>query len=130
MPLEKKEVKDQEDPEQKFTAFANRDNSDFKWQRARNVLGVLEVYSEPVLKPREEMKPRYLKGREKIFEEALGAWDKTKLQKDLVEALENLPVETACCGFLHDSDSTKKEIVKLLKNNWVKKANKKIQPHG
>ena len=130
MPLERKQLVDQEDPEQKFTAFANRDNSDFKWQRARNVIGVLEIKSEPVLKPRDEMKPRLMKGRESLFEEALRAWDAEKLRHDLINALENLPVETCCCGFMKDNDSTKKEIVKLLKIHWVKKASKQLQPYG
>lgn len=130
MPLEKKQLDDKEDPEQKFTAFANRDNSDFKWQRARNVVGVLEIYSEPVLKPREELKPRYMKGRETLMKEALVAWEKADLRKDLIDALDNLPVETCCCGLMHLHDSSKKEIVKLLKANWIKKANKKLQRYG
>ena len=130
MPVEKKEIEDQEDPDQKFTAFANRDNSDFKWRRARNVLGVLEVYSEPILKPREQLKPRHAKGRETVFNEALNAWEKEELRKDLIDALENLPVETCCCGFMEDNDSTKKQLVKLLNDFWVKKASKKLQRHG
>lgn len=130
MPLEKKELDDSEDPDQKFSAFANRGNSDFKWQRARNVLGVLEICSEPILKPRDELRPRYLKGRETIFGEALKAWDKEKLRATLIAALENLPVETCCCGFIKDDDSTKKQLVKLLNDHWVKKASKKMQPYG
>lgn len=130
MPLEKRAVSDDEDPDQKFSAFANRDNSDFKWQRARNVVGVLEIYSEPVLKTREELKPRYFKGREKIFDEALAAWEREDLKKDLINALESLPVETCCCGFMYDEDNTKKELVKLLQKHWAKKASKQLKPHG
>ena len=130
MPLERKEIEDQDDPEQRFTAFANRDNSDFKWQRARNVLGVLEIVSEPTLKPREAMTPRYLKGRETLFEEALKAWEKEKLRQDLIHALENLPIETCCCGLMNDMENTKKEIVRLLKEHWVRKASKKLYSYG
>ncbi|KAG7337232.1 hypothetical protein IV203_036300 [Nitzschia inconspicua] len=42
--------------------FANRDNSDFKWQRSKYVVGALEVKSEPVFDPREDMMPRYKAG--------------------------------------------------------------------
>lgn len=115
---------------EKFSAFANRDNSDFKWQRARNVLGVLEIASEPILKPRDEMKPRHNKLRETVFKEALAAWEKEKLRNELVIALETLPVETCCCGLFRDHEETKKELVKLLNEKWTKIANKKLAQHG
>lgn len=118
------------DPEHKFSAFANRDNCDFKWQRARNVLGVLEIASEPILKPRDGMKPRHNKGQEEIFKEALVVWEKEKLRTELITALETLPVETCCCGFFRDNEETKKELVKLLNDKWAKNANKKLSRQG
>jgi hypothetical protein len=120
----------EEEPVEKFTAFANRDNSDFKWQRARNVLGVLEIASEPILKPRDLMKPRHNKGQEEMFKEALVVWEKEKLRPELITALETLPIETCCCGLFRDHEETKKELVKLLNDKWAKHANKKLARQG
>eukprot|EP00980_Cylindrotheca_fusiformis_P010624 scaffold2364_cov74-Cylindrotheca_fusiformis.AAC.1 len=122
----------QEEEEQKFTAFANRDNSDYKWKRARNVLGVLEIASEPILKPRDEFQPRpATKGRgEMIFQQALDIWEQERLRSELIVVLESLPVETCCCGLFRDHESTKKDFVKLLNDKWAKTANKKLSRHG
>jgi hypothetical protein len=121
-----------EDPEQVVSVFAlaNRDNSDFKWQRARNVVGVLEIVSEPVLKPRDPYIKRDFKGHEDMFKDALVAWEKEKLRAELITALEALPQETCCCGFFRDEEETKKELVKLLNDKWAKHANKKLIKQG
>lgn len=119
-----------EGPEEEYSIFANRDNSAYKWQRARNVVGALEVVSEPVLVPRDDMEERYYKGREKPFKEALETWEKEELKKDFISAVDNLPVETCCCGLLQDQEETKKEFVHLLNDKWVKKANKKLSSKG
>lgn len=119
-----------EGPEEEYSIFANRDNSAYKWQRARNVIGALEVVSEPVLIPGDDMEERYYKGREKPFKEALEAWEKEELKKDFIKAVDNLPVEMCCCGLLQDREETKKEFVHLLNDKWVKKANKKLSSKG
>ena len=118
------------EPEEEYSIFANRDNSAYKWQRARNVVGALEVVSEPVLKPSDDMVERYYKGREIPFKEALETWEMEDLKKEFISAVDNLPVETCCCGFLPDREETKKEFVPLLNEKWVKKANKKLAPKG
>ena len=63
----------QQQPEQKpskKTFLVNsRDNSDYKWQRARGVVGALEVVSVPVFKYKDDMTPRYVPGREAVFQD-------------------------------------------------------------
>jgi hypothetical protein len=111
--------------------FANRGNSDFKWQRSKYVVGALEVKSEPLFNPREDMMPRYKEGMEDTFEEALQAWEDLKLRQSFIAACDVLPAEACCCGLMHDADASIKEYVKLLNEKWVKTvANKKLQPRG
>jgi hypothetical protein len=113
-----------------YVTFANRGNSYYKWQRARNVVGVLEFVSEPYLKPNDPMSIHHYEGREKMFEKALELWKKENLKKEAVAAIESAPVETCCCGFVRDDERTKKEVVKQLNKNWVKRANKKLGVEG
>jgi hypothetical protein len=111
--------------------FANRDNSDFKWQRSKYVVGALVVQSEPVFNPREDMIPRYKDGCNDTFAQALQEWDDTKLRQAFIDACDDLPAESCCCGLIHDEDASIKGYVKLLNEKWVKNiANKKLQPRG
>ncbi|KAG7355999.1 hypothetical protein IV203_000685 [Nitzschia inconspicua] len=111
--------------------FANRDNSDFKWQRSKHVVGALEVKSEPAFDPREDMMPRYKDGVQDTFEEALQAWEELKLQQSFIAACDVLPAEACCCGLVHDEDASIKEYIKLLNEKWVKTtANKMLQSRG
>ena len=129
MPLEKHELKEDEDDRNEYAVFANRENSSYKWQRARNVVGALEVVSEPVLRP-SAMEPRYYKGREVLFKEAMKVWEDENLQKEFVSAFDSLPVETCCCGFMRDQDGSKKEFVRLLNDKWARRANRKLSNKG
>jgi hypothetical protein len=110
--------------------FANRTNSDFKWQRSKMVVGALEVKSEPEFRPRADMVPRYKEGMNDMFQEALQAWDDLKLRQSFVAACEEFEAEACCCGMINDTDASIKEYVKLLNDTWVKTANKKLQPRG
>jgi hypothetical protein len=110
--------------------FANRTNSDYKWQRAKMVVGALEVKSDPVFKPRDDLTPRYKGGEEGAFEEALQAWDDMKLRQSFVRACEDLPAEVCCCGLLRDEDASVKQYVTLLNEGWIKSANKQLGPRG
>ena len=116
--------------EEKWIAFANRNNSDYKWQRARNVVGALEVVSEPILRTSDVMEPRYFKGRETPFREALEVWEDENLKKGFIDAVDNLPIAMCCCGFMKDDEETKKAFVPLLNSKWVAKANKKLASKG
>lgn len=114
----------------RVVGFSNRDTEAFKWQRARGVVGALEVKSEPNFKYREELIPHSVKGREKVFEDAHKAWEDLNLRQEFVEACDSLPRERCCCGLLRDHEGTKKEFVNLLNENWMKTANKKLLGKG
>eukprot|EP00429_Kryptoperidinium_foliaceum_P056043 CAMPEP_0176088108 /NCGR_PEP_ID=MMETSP0120_2-20121206/44115_1 /TAXON_ID=160619 /ORGANISM="Kryptoperidinium foliaceum, Strain CCMP 1326" /LENGTH=268 /DNA_ID=CAMNT_0017421963 /DNA_START=6 /DNA_END=812 /DNA_ORIENTATION=- len=107
--------------------FANSQNSAIKWQRARGVVGALEVKSEPSFRVRDPLVPRLMKGKEKVFEEAVEAWEDLNLREDFIKACERLPAEKCCCGLVQDDDATKRRFVELLNEGWCKKANKKLQ---
>lgn len=116
--------------EQYEPIFASRDTADFKWQRAKQVVGALEVHSEPVFQPRNDMKPRYKQGCEQNFEEALQAWQDLKLRQSFIKACDELLVEACCCGLMHDADASIKQYVKTLNDGWTKTVNRKLQPRG
>ena len=124
----------QQQPEQKpskKTFLVNsRDNSDYKWQRARGVVGALEVVSVPVFKYKDDMTPRYVQGRELVFQDALQVWGDQKCRESFIQACETMPVGTCCCGFVNDDDTTIKEFVPLLNENWAKSVNKRLQERG
>lgn len=113
-----------------FLNFSNRENCTYKWQRARNVVGALEVRSEPELKPEEHMEKRYYDGRENMFMEAIEQWEKEQLKKEFVTAVNSLPVATCCCGFVTDAETTKKELINMLNEGWAKRVNKKLSEKG
>mmetsp|Transcript_79065 Transcript_79065/g.118882 ORF Transcript_79065/g.118882 Transcript_79065/m.118882 type:complete len:240 (+) Transcript_79065:196-915(+) len=110
--------------------ISNRDNSDFKWQRARGVVGALEVNCEPDFKYRDELLPRYTPNRELVFDDALRTWRDLKLRDSFVRACDGLPAATCCCGLLNDSDATIRDFVSLLNEGWVKGANKQLIEKG
>jgi hypothetical protein len=112
--------------------FASRDTVDYKWQRSKNVVGALEVDSEPVFNPRTPLKPRYKDGYEDKFREALQAWDDLKLRPSFIKACDDeLQDEMCCCGLVLDPDATKKQYVRQLNDTWVKNvANKQLSTRG
>lgn len=110
--------------------FATKQNSAIKWQRARGVIGALEVKSEPYLDIREELQPHLVKGNETIFHHAVKAWEDLKLRQDFIKTVKQLPTETCCCGFMSDDDATKRNYVELLNNSWCKQATKKLNQAG
>jgi len=113
--------------------FSNRDTVDFKWQRSsKNIVGALEVDSEPAFNPRRELKPRYKQGYEDKFHDALQAWQDLKLKQSFRHACaEELQTELCCCGFMEDPEATKKQYVKQLNDGWIKThANKQLGTRG
>ena len=113
-----------------YKIFANRNNSDYKWQRAKMVVGALEVKSDPIFKPKDDLLPRYKEGEEGAFEEALQAWEDLKLREAFIKACDDLPAEVCCCGLLQDEDASIKQYVTLLNDGWIRSANKKLGPRG
>jgi hypothetical protein len=117
-------------PKSSSKFISNRENSDFKWQRARGVVGALEVNCEPDFTYKDELLPRYTLSREAVFNDALNTWGDLKLQDSFVKACEGLPVSTCCCGFLNNDDATIRDFVPLLNEGWVKSANKRLLEKG
>lgn len=117
------------------TFFMAKGSSDLKWQRAKMLVGALEVKSYPFLQPKEDTKPLYKHddgATKSKFEDALQAWQDLKLRKSFTKACANLPDSSCCCGLIAHSDnaSTIKQYVTLLNEGWVKHANNKIKTRG
>jgi len=115
--------------------FVAKGSSDLKWQRTKMVIGALEVKSEPMFQPKEDMKPLYRSNDEDAtkskFEDALQLWQDLKLRNSFIKACRGLPDSVCCCGLsLSDSSSTIKQYVTLLNDGWVKHANKKLKTSG
>mmetsp|Transcript_21286 Transcript_21286/g.43775 ORF Transcript_21286/g.43775 Transcript_21286/m.43775 type:complete len:259 (+) Transcript_21286:212-988(+) len=115
--------------------FVSKGSSDHKWQRAKMVIGALEVKSDPFLQPKEDMKPLYKTNDEGAtktkFEDALQAWVDLKLRKSFTKACADLPDSVSCCGLVQsDNASMIKQYVTLLNDGWVKHANKKMRSRG
>ena len=114
--------------------FLSKNSSDPKWQRAKYVVGALEVKSDPFLQPKEDMKPLYKNDEGEAaskFEDALQAWTDLKLRKSFTKACAGLPDSVSCCGLVQrDNASMIKQYVTLLNDGWIKHANKKLRSRG
>ena len=110
--------------------FNTRKNSDYKWQRARGVIGALEVKSDPRFQPKADLNKRKYPRREKAFTDALKLWDELKLRASFIEACEELPKEYCCCGLMISNDETVKESVKTLNGGWCPKVNERLLERG
>eukprot|EP00934_Nitzschia_sp_Nitz4_P005402 Nitzschia sp. Nitz4//scaffold28_size193895//93482//94234//NITZ4_001657-RA/size193895-processed-gene-0.265-mRNA-1//-1//CDS//3329545958//5392//frame0 len=110
--------------------FERKDNVGYKWQRARDVVGALEVVSEPEVRVREPMQKHEVHGRERTFHDALKAWETLKLREDFIKACDKLPAQMCCCGFMRDQDATKRDYVQRLNEGWVKHVNKELMKEG
>ena len=120
----------------KESFFVQKGSTELKWQRAKMVVGALEVKSEPFFQPKEDMKPLYKKGEKEEsaktkFEDALQAWEDLKLRQKFIMACGDLPDTVCCCGLSQvDSSSTIKQYVALLNDGWIRYANKKLVSRG
>jgi len=115
--------------------FLSKSNSDLKWERAKMVVGALEVKSDPFLQPKEDMKPLYRNdedaARATKFEDALQAWEDLNLRLSFTKACTDLPDFVCCCGLSQsDNASMIKQYVVLLNDGWVKHANSKLKTRG
>ena len=109
-------------PAGKKYMISTRENSDYKWQD-KGVVGALEIPSEPDLELRGEYTPRHVQGKEELFDQALEFWNERKWREGFIEACENVPKATFCCGLLPDDDQTIKDMQSKLKKGWIKAMN-------
>ena len=121
MDFEQEEV-----PPGKKYMISTRNNSEYKWH-ARDVVGALEVSSEPELKLRLPLTERVVK--KELFERYLKVWKDWKLRDEFIQACENAPKETCCCGLVSDNDATIKKLVEALNDGWIKATNEKLVRH-
>jgi len=117
-------------PADKIMHQSTRDNSNYKWLKG-NVVGALEVESEPELDYKEELTPHAGKSEDhEAWVRAQEAWDSLKLHASFVSACEAIPPETCLCGMVTDEENTKKNLVKELNTSWAKEASEKLAPYN
>lgn len=101
-------------PEDKRMHQSSRDNSNYKWLKG-NVVGALEVASEPDLDYNEDLVPHAGETEDRdAWVRAENAWETLKLQTSFVSACDGIPKETCFCGMVADDEETKKTLVKEL----------------
>ena len=117
-------------PADKRMHQSTRGNSMYKWMKG-NVVGALEVASEPELDYREDLVPHSGNmEQQEAFERAQDAWDSLKLHASFVAACEAIPPETCFCGLIADEEETKKTLVRELNKSWAEDTNKKLAPYN
>lgn len=114
-------------PASKQNMISTRENSDYKWQQTRSVIGALEVPSEPDFNFEGDLNPRFVEGLESEFDEALDVWNKHKLRKEFIKACKNVPQASFCCGLLTDQDKWIRNIQKSLTKGWIKATNQRLR---
>lgn len=121
-------------PNKQGSFFVSKGSLDMKWQRAKMVVGALEVKSDPFLQPKEDLKPLYKNDEGATaskFEDALQAWEDLNLRKSFTKACADLPEFVCCCGLSQSDDASMiKQYAALLNDGWVKHANSKIKTRG
>mmetsp|Transcript_17240 Transcript_17240/g.49413 ORF Transcript_17240/g.49413 Transcript_17240/m.49413 type:complete len:177 (-) Transcript_17240:1018-1548(-) len=121
-------------PKDKKWHASTRENSQDKWKtdkRRGDTVGALEARSEPTLDVHEPLTP--LIGSENDqgrWQRAQDAWKTEGLRKKLVEASENCPVESCCCGLIPDEEKRIKDMVPYLNRHFVPVANEALKKHG
>jgi len=115
-------------PKAKKFMISTRDNSEYKWQDDPNVIGALEIPSEPVLNVRAaQYTSRPVAGKEELLDEALELWGEWKLKDEFVAAALAIPEEYCCCGLLMDPDETIRQIVPQLNKGWIHNVNERLK---
>jgi hypothetical protein len=114
-------------PSEKMFRSSTRENSDYKW-KSTGVIGAFEVFSQPELNLSEPLKPMLSKMQyTEKWEEAQQLWESLNLRKSFVQAAEDIPVETCCCGMITDQNETLKSMIPQLNETWVKSVNKRLE---
>lgn len=114
-------------PEHKNFHLSTRGNSEYKWRTSSNVIGCLEIPSEPDLLLAAEYRPRPVKDHRDSFDKAMQVWLEWNLQDEFMEACEGLPKIMRCCGLLPNDDETIKSLVPDLNRGWIRVTNQRLQ---
>jgi hypothetical protein len=134
MTLPRDVIGDQEEvPHDKQYMPSTRDNSMYKWQKEKGVVGAYQVHSEPDFDIRAPLQPLEAIAAEttqEAFENAQNSWKREKLHSSLAAACETIPFETAWCGLIRNDAATIKKAVPQLNKEWVPRANDKLQSYG
>lgn len=101
--------------------ISTRENAAFKWKSDKSVIGALEVQSTTSLDLRAKLIEHTIITVVEEFEECFCIWKNNKLHKSFVEAVNNIPPETQCCGLINDQGDTIRKLVPLLNQGWAKK---------
>lgn len=117
-------------PEARCMRFSSRGNSDFKWRQDKNVIGALEIPSDPFFDYKGSTRDMIVTGRNEEYNECKALWNSLKLKRSFVKACEGIPPSMKCCGLVCDKDETIKDTVKLLNRGWIKPINKELKAHG
>jgi hypothetical protein len=120
------EFEQEEVPKGKKYMISTRGNSEYRWQDSPQVIGALEVQSEPDFKPQENLKSRCVPERGDDFDNTQAVWDEMKLRDEFVQACEGIPMVTCCCGIIPDDDSSIKEFALVLERGWIKSVNRRL----
>lgn len=120
------EYEQEQVPAKKAYMFSTRDNSEYKWQTCKHVIGALEVPSDPSFQIDAEYAVRHVKDHEDAFDDAVQVWDDMKLRDELIRAVEGAPKEFLCCGLVPDDDGTIKKLVRTLNKGWIKDVNQRL----
>lgn len=114
-----------EQPKRDFRS-STRENSEFKWKIDRTVVGSFEIEIDPAVDLRADMILHKVHGYEEEFKGYCQIWNDLKLRDEFIEAYENIPPCTTCCGLVEEQDKTIKQNAKLLKEGWVKTVNETV----
>jgi hypothetical protein len=113
-------------PSTVIVMVSTRDNNEYRWQDSPQVIGALEVQSEPDFEPKEDLKSRCVPERENDFDGIQAVWIAMKLQDEFVQACEGIPMVTYCCGLIPDPDGSIKEFARVLERGWIKSVNRRL----
>lgn len=114
---------------------SSRENAAQKWMHTPSseggmILGALQIPSGPDLHLHGEYDLKKAPGKEDKLHEAFRIWEELGLRNEFISACENIPVATACCGMINDTDSTITKLVPILNRGWIHSANARLMAEG
>lgn len=97
------------------------------WQTP-DCCGALEVTCKLEWDYRGRLEPRYVEEYKEFFDSScLQVWGEMKLVKEFRNACSTVPVNTTCCGLVHDDDQTIMDTVNSLNKGWIKDVNQRLK---
>jgi len=113
-------------PQEKKFHISTRLNSDYKWKTSSNIIGCLEVPSEPELLLEAEYIKRPVRLSQDAYDYCIEVWDEWNLKAEFLKACESVPKVTCCCGLIPNDDETIKDIVSHLNKGWIRSINQRL----